>query len=668
MNLNKSKTKLDKSNTDGVPVIGIARHRMLTDGHGVTTLVAFHGCPMRCKYCLNPQCHDDADKFARYTPESLYEALKVDDLYFRATGGGVTFGGGEPLNQADFICRFRELCGDDWKITIETSLYGIQDELEKMAQTADEWIIDIKSSNPETYQSYTGNAVPIELLLKHLTDMCHVPKEKFVIRIPIIPGYVTPEEAEETRRDYELRGFTRFDIFVYQTEPQHKEGSLINGLEPGKARCEILKSIRREIARKNGIDFTERECSHKGNCPGTCPLCEYEVKRLNYELGKRESSDIWVVEEVMKRIEEAKRLITYDEKLGFKIDYDIFRAQDAINSLDGEKDDIFSKATPNTIQYDDIPLPGRMPPDYDWHLDYRDNSNIIESNLKFKRVFFKECALAGVSFHIKYDNELWDELETGVKLALVRERKNKYDKNAVAVALADDFDGDHDNFDFDFILGYIPRECNTEIAAMMDAGYDDKFEAEITTFKRHGSLNDRIRITVWLLSKEPEVVRPDLLRIQYLDHTAMRRMLDELQERGTVHFRWGGYPQWEQNLPEVGDEVVFINHHFGTVLMYQMRVLAIGDDARPYLEDPTETEWVDDCTPYVLTNIAGPIRILLGDRLNFLKSKRFEDLKVYDWLEPEESEALKDYIKRKTELWLSRNNIDANPSIDEPLE
>ena len=655
----------DKSNTVAVPVIGVSRHRLLTDGHGVTTLVAFHGCPLKCKYCLNPQCHDDADKFARYNPESLYEALRVDDLYFRATGGGVTFGGGEALMQADFICRFRELCGNDWKITIETSLHGTQEEVDKLAPIVDEWIIDIKTSNLETYMSYTGKSMISDMLLKHLTGVRRVQKDKIVLRIPIIPGYVTPEEAEETRRYYELRGFTRFDIFTYQTEPRHKEGSLINGLEPGKARCEVLKSIRREIARNNGIDLPERKCSHEGNCPGTCPLCEYEVKRLNYELQKLESSDVKVNDELVKCIEELRNQCADDTILGNMLTHEETLMQDAPDTLDGDIGDISPNADPDTLEGEAIPHPGYIPPDND---ATELGGKISFFQEKFKRVFFKECAVAGVSFHLKYNDELWDELETGVELALVRERKNKYDRNAVAVALADDFDGDHDNFDFDFILGYIPRECNTEIAAMMDAGYDDKFEAEISTFKRHGNLNDRIRITIWLLSKEPEVVRPDLLRIQYLNHTEMRGMLDELQDRGTVHFRWGGFPPWERNLPEVGDEVVFMNHHFSSVLMYHMRVLAIGDDARPYLEDPTETEWVDDCAPYVLTNIAGPIRIRFENSLNFLKSKRLEDRVVYDWLEPDESDSLKVFIKMKSELWLSRNNVDADPSIDDPIE
>lgn len=44
-------------------IIGIARLRLSTDGDGVTTLVAFHGCPLHCRYCLNPQSLDDGNRF-----------------------------------------------------------------------------------------------------------------------------------------------------------------------------------------------------------------------------------------------------------------------------------------------------------------------------------------------------------------------------------------------------------------------------------------------------------------------------------------------------------------------------------------------------------------------------------------------------------------------------
>lgn len=40
-----------------IPILGISRHRLKTDGEGVTTFIAFYGCPLHCKYCINPQCH-----------------------------------------------------------------------------------------------------------------------------------------------------------------------------------------------------------------------------------------------------------------------------------------------------------------------------------------------------------------------------------------------------------------------------------------------------------------------------------------------------------------------------------------------------------------------------------------------------------------------------------
>lgn len=74
-------------------IIGIARHRLSTDGDGVTTLVAFHGCPLHCYYCLNPQSLGDGSRFREYSPEELYAETRVDELYYMATNGGVTFGG-----------------------------------------------------------------------------------------------------------------------------------------------------------------------------------------------------------------------------------------------------------------------------------------------------------------------------------------------------------------------------------------------------------------------------------------------------------------------------------------------------------------------------------------------------------------------------------------------
>lgn len=74
MSLPKDEIKNGNIN-DAVPLIAIERHRLLTDGEGITTLVGFQGCPLRCKYCINKQCWEQ-NVTAYYTPEQLYEEVK----------------------------------------------------------------------------------------------------------------------------------------------------------------------------------------------------------------------------------------------------------------------------------------------------------------------------------------------------------------------------------------------------------------------------------------------------------------------------------------------------------------------------------------------------------------------------------------------------------------
>lgn len=63
----------------------------------------------------------------------------------------------------------------------------------------------------------------------------------------------------------------------------------------GKQKCKILKEIRRQIAAQNDIRYVIEECRHQGNCRGTCPKCEWEVRMLEKELEKRRASGKKVV-------------------------------------------------------------------------------------------------------------------------------------------------------------------------------------------------------------------------------------------------------------------------------------------------------------------------------------------------------------------------------------
>ena len=72
------------------------------DGEGVTTLVAGAGCPLLCRWCINKKILAEAPA-ENISPSELLERVRIDDLYFQVTGGGVTFGGGESLLHAPFI-------------------------------------------------------------------------------------------------------------------------------------------------------------------------------------------------------------------------------------------------------------------------------------------------------------------------------------------------------------------------------------------------------------------------------------------------------------------------------------------------------------------------------------------------------------------------------------
>jgi len=196
-------------------IIGVARHRLSTDGDGVTTLVAFHGCPLRCRYCLNPQSLGDGSRLREYSPQSLYDEVMIDELYFLATNGGITFGGGEPCLRHDFIREFRGLCGPAWQVNLETSLSVPTANIKVLLPVVNTLIIDIKDMNSDIYRNYTGQSN--DLVFDNLRLIAESGRQSnCIIRIPLIPNYNTNTDREASRKALEALGFTRFDLFTYQ--------------------------------------------------------------------------------------------------------------------------------------------------------------------------------------------------------------------------------------------------------------------------------------------------------------------------------------------------------------------------------------------------------------------------------------------------------------------
>lgn len=199
---------------------------MGTDGHGITSLIGFYGCPLRCQYCLNPQCNDRNFRCKELTPHELFNILKRDELYFLATHGGVTFGGGEPSIHSDFIEEFRSLCGSSWMINIETCLNVPTEHVEKLCKTVDSLYIDIKDMNPALYEMYTKcNNELVYTNLRFLQDYCKVSNlhPRVIIRTPLIPNFNTEEDVNKSIDVLRNMGFDKFNRFTYITEYEKRK-------------------------------------------------------------------------------------------------------------------------------------------------------------------------------------------------------------------------------------------------------------------------------------------------------------------------------------------------------------------------------------------------------------------------------------------------------------
>lgn len=200
---------------EAVPFIGIDRHRLGVDGVGVTTLAAFHGCPLQCKFCLNHRCLESSEDLPRFTPQQLYDRVFIDNLYFIATGGGVCFGGGEPLLRVDFLTEFKSLCGKSWNLTAETSLQVPRESVRQASLVIGDFIVDIKESDADTYRAYTGGDADLSWSnLEYLLSL--IDPQHIIVRVPLIPEFNDQAATDRTVERLTALGVSRIDRFTYK--------------------------------------------------------------------------------------------------------------------------------------------------------------------------------------------------------------------------------------------------------------------------------------------------------------------------------------------------------------------------------------------------------------------------------------------------------------------
>lgn len=126
----------------------------LVDGPGIRTVIFLQGCSLRCKFCHNPDTWT-YNGGTEYTPEELVKRIERFKTYFKSSGGGVTFSGGEPLRQPEFLLEVLKLCKAKGIHTcIDTAGYGLGDYDEILKYT-DLVLFDVKHITKEGYKNMT---------------------------------------------------------------------------------------------------------------------------------------------------------------------------------------------------------------------------------------------------------------------------------------------------------------------------------------------------------------------------------------------------------------------------------------------------------------------------------------------------------------------------------
>lgn len=248
------------------------------DGEGIRTLVFFKGCPLRCRWCSNPESQNPHPEKAynptrclgsercgrcvtacthgairvensllindlsrcvqclectqicpsgaqtlygeEMTVEQILKIVERDSAFYARSGGGLTLSGGEALMQAEFACALlQEAQKRHVNTAIETSGFTTYENIKTAAQNLDALMFDIKCISKEKHKRFTGvdNDLILNNFLKICRDFPHLP---ITARTPVIPGFNDSEDDIRSIIDF----IPRQQNVRYELLPYHRMG------------------------------------------------------------------------------------------------------------------------------------------------------------------------------------------------------------------------------------------------------------------------------------------------------------------------------------------------------------------------------------------------------------------------------------------------------------
>ena len=271
-------------------VIFDVKRYAIHDGPGIRTTVFFKGCPLRCRWCHNPEswhegpehslrgsqcsgcgrCIEACDHGAvsgsgrelsldptkcvfcgacveacptgareivgqKATVPELMAQIERDVIFYDQSGGGVTFSGGEPLVQWAFLKELLAECrATEIHSALDTACYAPWQVIETISSCVNLFLVDVKHMDPAAHRQLTG--VSNELILRNLRRLARLGKQ-IIIRVPVIPGMNDDRANMAATGEFvaSLGGVARIDILPHHEAARGKLARLTGKYELAEA-------------------------------------------------------------------------------------------------------------------------------------------------------------------------------------------------------------------------------------------------------------------------------------------------------------------------------------------------------------------------------------------------------------------------------------------------
>lgn len=210
------------------------------DGPGIRVSFFMKGCPLSCKWCHNPEgmapVPENVERISciggkeirrqeksgrYYSVEDVLQIMEKENIFISESKGGITFTGGEPLNQPDFLLQALKACrAKGYHTAVDTSAYSPSPDFEAIIPYTDLFLFDIKHLDDSKHIEYTG--VSNALILENFETLLGSGADIYV-RIPLIPGFNdSPEHLGKLKNFLQDRKTERLKMISLL--PYHRTG------------------------------------------------------------------------------------------------------------------------------------------------------------------------------------------------------------------------------------------------------------------------------------------------------------------------------------------------------------------------------------------------------------------------------------------------------------